>query len=672
MTIPLLPATGPAHDSSPDLKHAVATLLLLVFAAPVTAQITLTQGTNFSIDAAGDGRMAIDLLGTIWIVPPGGGQAEAIPAGDLPARRPQWSPTAESILYQVRANGLQQIWQYQFGEDTATNIGGAGFFDQHASWHPSGERIVFSSGRHNSGFDLWELDLATRLSWRISHTEGDELEPAWSGNGRDLIYVHHIDEQWSIMLRRLGEPDRTLLTARTRLSAPQWRPDSSLITFLRHGDDALSIDMIILSDPLLIRPLIAGEDFFVAPVSWLDREHLVYPANGVIRKRSFNSWSSSNVPFRAMVGATGSTIAASNRQRELALIDTPPGRLVLRTARMFDGIGGGYQENVDIVIEGGRIAALEPRRERPGEIVVDLGNATTLPGFVDGFAALPANTTESLGPLLLSFGLTTVITEHARAQELNLAWSGKETPGPRVLDAGNVTAVQPDQALPWLLTIGGDLAAGIEQRGKVVDWMSAGIPVLAENWQVALGSGASMLLGADALPTSPGGQRYADISLANGATPVTIVSGLADMNTPGLADLLRARQAALLPAATAQRRFVGKHDLGSNATSVVLGSQPNGLPPGIALHAEFLALAAAGLSGEQVLRAAGVNAAASLGLGLQVGRLAPGSVADMVIVDGDPLSNVADLMKIIGVVRNGRFFSAIGLIERTQAASGVE
>ena len=187
-----------------------------------------------------------------------------------------------------------------------------------------------------------------------------------------------------------------------------------------------------------------------------------------------------------------------------------------------------------------------------------------------------------------------------------------------------------------------------------------------------MNAGASMMFAADALPTSPGGQRYADMILAIGTTPVTIVSGLADMNTPGLDGLLHTRQAALLPAATAQRRFTTDHDLGSNATSVVLGSQPNGLPPGIALHAEFLALAAAGLSGEQVLRAAGVNAAVSLGMGLQVGRLAPGSVADMVIVDGDPLSNAADLMKIVGVVRNGRFFSAIGLIERAQAAPDVE
>jgi len=86
----------------------------------------------------------------------------------------------------------------------------------------------------------------------------------------------------------------------------------------------------------------------------------------------------------------------------------------------------------------------------------------------------------------------------------------------------------------------------------------------------------------------------------------------------------------------------------------------------------FLALAAAGLEGEHVLRAAGVNAATALNIGPKLGRLAPGSVADLVIVDGDPLQTPSDLAKVVGVVRNGRFYSAIGLIERAQAAVGVE
>lgn len=658
------------------MKRVDVVFLLLAMTvagtAPVAAQVTITQGTNISVDAAADGRLAIDLLGNIWVVPPNGGLAQAIPTGKLPVRRPRWSPNDDSVIYQVTSNAHDLIRQYRFAENDNRDITSGAFTAQHPSWHPDGERIVFSSDQHDSGFDLWELDLATQLKWRISHGDGDELEPAWSANGRDLVYVHRSNDKWAIVLRRRGEADVTLVSSRSRLSAPQWRPDGTLLTFLRHGENALSLDMIILSDPLLVRPLISNEDLFDAPVAWLNRQQLVYTANGVIRKRDFNAWSSSNVPFRATISGAGSNVVATPRQRELASFDTPTGQLVLRTARLFDGIGGGYQQNLDIVMRDGKIVALEARRDRPGEIVVDLGNVTALPGFVDSYANLPAAADNALGALILSLGVTTIVAEHSSAAALSRSWSGKQNPGPRILAAGSVASAKPDQAEPWLLTISGDLATGIERRDAVATWMQKGMPVMATSWQVALGSGATMLLGADALPTSPSGHRYGDNELSNSSGPVTVVSGLADASTPGLDRLLRSRQAELLPAGRSLRRFSDSHKLAANATSIMLASEPNGLPPGLATHAEFLALDAAGLNGEQILRAAGVNVARSLGLGLQVGRIAPGSVADIVIVDGDPLHNTADLAKVVGVIRNGRFFSAIGLIENARTLLGVE
>ncbi len=580
-----------------DLKQLAAVLVLLVIAAPASAQLTLTQGDDISVAVAADGRLAIDLLESIWLMPAGGSKATLIPAINTPARRPRWSADGQTIIYQTRVNGLEQIQSYRLASGLVTNFGSADYLNQHPNWHPSGERILFSSDRQQSGFDIWEFDLATGLSWRISHAAGDELEPAWSPDGRDLIYVHHVSGQWSIMLRRFGQPARALVTSSTPLSAPQWRPDGSLITFLRNAATKPSIEMIILSDPLLIRTLVDGENFVDAPVSWLNRQELLYTANGVIRHRNFNSWSSSNVPFRANFEPPAAAAGAEQPQRELSSFDMPSGTLTIRTARLFDGIGGGYRDNVDIVITAGRITALEPRRERPGEIIVDLGDVTALPGFIDSYAGLPQDFDATLGALLLSFGVTTIIAEHPAAAEQDRLWSSKETPGPRIFAAGDADVT------------------------------------------------TSILRGSDSL---------------------------ADAQTPGLDKLLRSRQASLLPQANPRRRFSKLPDLRLKATSIVIASKPNGLPPGIALHAEFLALQSAGLKGEQILRGAGVNAAAFLNLGLQVGRLAPGSRADIVLVDGDPLQNVADLQKVVGIVRNGRFFSAIGLIERAQPAPAVE
>ena len=53
-------------------------------------------------------------------------------------------------------------------------------------------------------------------------------------------------------------------------------------------------------------------------------------------------------------------------------------------------------------------------------------------------------------------------------------------------------------------------------------------------------------------------------------------------------------------------------------------------------------------------------------------QVTPGASADIVIVDGDPLGRIADTQNVVGVVRNGRFYSAIGLLERVQSSANVE
>jgi hypothetical protein len=241
-------------------------------------------------------------------------------------------------------------------------------------------------------------------------------------------------------------------------------------------------------------------------------------------------------------------------------------------------------------------------------------------------------------------------------------------PGPRVLPAQDVAAANND-AEPWLVTVSGDLDAGVASRQRVNDWQSRGVPVLAESWQVGVGSGANLMLGGASMPASPQGIRYQDSMLATGAGSVTLVSGLADAHTPGLQSLLQSRQAALLgEQAPASRRFAESPHLPAGTTTVVTGSKPNGLPPGIALHAELRALQAAGLDPEHVLRAASSNAAAALSLNLKLGRLAAGAHADLILVDGDPLQNVSDTLKVVAVVRNGRFYSVAGLLDKVTAA----
>ena len=647
------------------MRASLAILALLVTAG-ASAEVYLTEGTNISVDVGPDGRSAFDLLGGIWILPVGGGDAKALQDGLRPAHRPRWSPSADTLVYQASGD---ELWLHDVALDRSERLGSGRHFDQHPDWHPDGRRIIFSSDRKGDGFDLWEIDLATTLAWRLTDLPGNETDPAWSDDGRDLLYIHEDAGTWSLLLRAYGQPDRVLSTSKQRLSAPSWRPDASLVTYLRRDTDGWSVRMVILSDPVLDRPLLDGEDFFIAPIVWLDRQQFLYTANGKIRKRRFNAWTSTNVPFRAAVGKPDAYGDKAFVARDLPPIEEPPGRMVIRAGRLYEGVGGEYRSSADIVIVGGHIAAVEDRQDRPGVIVIDLGDITVIPGFIDAYGKLPDDVDASLGPLLLGLGVTTLVAEHEQAEALDAIWSGKNIPGPRVLAAHSMQDAGVAPTLPWLITISGDMSAGIEQRNAVRDWQSQGVAVLADSWQAGLGSGAEMLLGAQTLPASPAGNSYQDVQLARGSDAIRLVSGIADISTPGIDEIMATRQALAITApVTLTRRFGRSPDLAAAAATIVLGSRPNGLPPGIALHAEFRALIEAGVNAEQALKAAGANAADALGLGLRLGRITAGAAADLLLVDGDPLADIGDALNIVGVVRNGRFFSVSGLMDRAAQA----
>ena len=92
-----------------------------------------------------------------------------------------------------------------------------------------------------------------------------------------------------------------------------------------------------------------------------------------------------------------------------------------------------------------------------------------------------------------------------------------------------------------------------------------------------------------------------------------------------------------------------------NGVNIVAGTDAPIFPYGLSLVVELQNYVDAGLTPHQALQTATRNAAQAMGGSEDVGTLEVGKLADLVIVDGDPLGTIGDLLKVEGVMVNGRY-----------------
>lgn len=88
--------------------------------------------------------------------------------------------------------------------------------------------------------------------------------------------------------------------------------------------------------------------------------------------------------------------------------------------------------------------------------------------------------------------------------------------------------------------------------------------------------------------------------------------------------------------------------------SVLVGSDT--IIAGLRYHDELAQLAAAGLTPAEVLRAATIDAARFVGHDRELGSIAVGKRADLVLIDADPLTDVAASRRIAAVLLNGHVY----------------
>jgi len=99
------------------------------------------------------------------------------------------------------------------------------------------------------------------------------------------------------------------------------------------------------------------------------------------------------------------------------------------------------------------------------------------------------------------------------------------------------------------------------------------------------------------------------------------------------------------------------------AAGVNINLGAHGQLQGLGAHWELWMMTQGGMSNHQALRVATINGARYLGMDAEIGSLKAGKLADLIVIDGNPLNDIFSTERVTHVTLNGRLYEAETLTE---------
>jgi len=656
---------------------------------------------------------------------PIGGAPERVTHDAFLETDPAWSPDGRSLAYSSdrpstglgAGDGFMNIWirDRQSGADRQITHGSSAAMQ--AAWSPDGSRIAF-------GDRDGQIQIADVKSGAISRAHDRLFEAgraSWSPDGRALVvsslkvYSTRFREGTNQVLRISleGQPDRWFdpmphkSVGMREDYGPVWSPDGTQMAAIIDG--LLTVWPVARDGQPAGSPRPISTELAGSPTWTGDSRRVLYQHGDRFK----------------LVDVSSARVVEVVEPRLTWTPAVTSGTKTIHAGRMWDGRADTLRSNVDIVIDGHRIKSVEPHRDAlHAGTVVDASNETVIPGLVEIHTHLNKDYGEALGRMFLAWGITTVRNPATSAYETNEyreAFESGARIGPRLFTTGEPfdgtriyypggTSLDDGSPLPLLLQRAKDFdfdfvktyvrLPDLMQKRIIEEAHRMGMPVTSHELYPAVAYGADgveHIRGTSRRGYSPKisglSRSYRDvidllIASRMTLTPTIGIQGGFRLQTlrdpswiddpriqklypPAVWERYRELQRTPAPAdvieeaarlVTPQERTV--YQIVKGGGRVVAGTDSPINPYGLALLMELENYASGGLTPVEVLRTATTVSAEALGAGADLGSIEPGKLADLTIVDGNPLVNVKDLRRVKRVVKDGQVFDVDALLRR--------
>ncbi len=162
-----------------------------------TATFTVDQGTWMSVDVSPDGgTIAFDMLGDIYTMPIGGGQATRILGGIAWEMQPRFSPDGEWIAFTSDRDGGDNIWIARPDGSDPQQVSDESFrLLNSPNWSPDGEYLIgrkhFTGTRSLGAGEIWMYHRSGGAGVQLTerpNQQQDVGEPVFAPDGRYVYF----------------------------------------------------------------------------------------------------------------------------------------------------------------------------------------------------------------------------------------------------------------------------------------------------------------------------------------------------------------------------------------------------------------------------------------------------------------------------------------------------